>query len=367
MAIDKIQNNYIGFAPTTPAGRSTQALNAAATWVAFSFYAKDANLNEVRINVSSVTGTYTTSEFTGEIYSDSNGQPNTTIESQNAQSASTGFVAFTGYTSTLTVGTRYWMVFKNLNATPASNFPTIGYHPSNAYPTAVLGNNVVGGWAKRHTTNSGVSWAAGNVGGCCGLMLTYDAGSTPQYDGIAYDTGANITATDLVYSTRELGMKFTTPTVGKFRVSGLSFLVYRGGSPTQGVRFRIYEGTTLLDTTNVLQASSFSGGIALYATAFFNSPIELTPGVAHRVVISEPTQSDTSSNYYSSFRYTLFTNTGASSLLPFNGTVQETYYDGSSWTDTSGRLMPFIIHLDQEQEITGNSGGGGAYSMGYFG
>lgn len=360
MAYLKTTAGMMGFLPTAPANSvSAQNLNAAATWVALSFIAKSSNLNEVLV-YGVLTGTLVAADITCTIYSDTSAQPGSVIEARNCSATpATGFNSFTGFTSSLTVGTRYWCVFKNLNATPASNFLAIRYASNGALPFQALGSNVISGWAKRHSTDSGATWAAGNVAGTAGVFLSYDTSGTPTYDGFALNTIGLATAVP-VYSTREYGVIFTTPSTGNFKVAGATFLVYRNLNPTGNVVYKIYEGTTLLGTTYALPLSNTSNGISSWVTLHFASTLTLAPNTSHRVVIAETTNSDSSSNYYTTYRYTLSTATGVRTVLPFNNTLQQTYYDGSSWTEDSGFILPFGLVFDVDAEIASSGGGGGS-------
>jgi hypothetical protein len=371
MALIKPGSLTVGFTPSAPAnGPSTQAVNAAATWVAFSFIAKSTNVNEIHAYISTVTGTVAAADITCEIYSDSSGVPGSSIESKNCSTApsAAGFYKWTGFSTAYTAGTQYWAVFKNVNGTPASNNVTFRFPSNGTFPFWTSGGNVTYGYNKRHTTNSGTAWTAGNIAGCPGIIIVYDTGSTPQYDGFAHNTIGTESA-DSVYSTREMGVKFTTPTNGKFRVIGATFFVFRNGTPTGNLRYRLYSGTTLLDTTtNVVANTNTTNGSAQWIQLYFSTTNVLASNTVHRLVVAESSQSDTSSNYYSSYKYTIGTDTGYSSLLPFNGTFQKTYYDGSSWTDTASIIYPCALILENEEALDAAAGGGGgAHSMGFFG
>jgi hypothetical protein len=175
--------------------------------------------------------------------------------------------------------------------------------------------------------------------------------------------------TQTTYSTREVGVKFTTPTNGKFRVIGITFFIFRNGTPTGNLRYRLYNGTSLVDTTvSTVPNTQTTNGNAQYIPLYFSTTQSLSANTTYRITIAESSQSDTSSNYYSSYKYTCGTDTGYSSLLPFNGTFQKTYYDGSSWTDYSDQIYACGLILENENAIDTSSGGGSsAYSMGYFG
>jgi hypothetical protein len=368
MALQKINNLIAGFTPNAPSnGQATQAINGASTWCAFSFQAKSANLNEIHIFVYSVTGTVVAADITCDIYSDSSGVPNSSIESKNCSTSlsAQGFYKWTGFTSTYTVGTQYWAVFKNVNGTPASNYVTFRFASNGCYLNAITGSNPSYGWHKRLW--NGTNWTTSNATSAPGIIIVYDTSTVAQYDGVALNV-ITTESTDKTYSNLEVGVKFTTPTNGKFRVIGATFFIFRNGTPTGNLRYRLYNGTSLVDTTVSTVGNGNTGnGVAQWISLFFSSTNVLDSNTVYRLTISESTQSDSSSNYYSTYAYTVGTDTGYSSLLPFNGTLQKTAYNGSSWTDTSSIIYPFGLILENEQALDAAASSGGAHSIGFFG
>ncbi len=359
MAYMKVSAGSFGFLPNSPSnGYASQSINAAATWVAFSFIAAHASLNEITV-ANTLTGTLAAADITCSIYTDgAGGVPGTNLETQNCAATPVGgFNTWTGFTTSLTVGDRYWAVFKNLNGTPASNFLGMRYPAAGAFPITA-GSNVIQGWAKRHSTDSGSTWAAGNVAGSAAVFLAYDTAGTPVYDGFSgYSTA--ISTTERVYGGREYGVIFTTPSTGNFNVTGANFFLYRNGTPTVDAVYKLYEGTTLVATSENNPINNTASGAVYWTSLAFSSTITLTNNTSYRLVIAEPSNSDTSSNYYATYRYLLSTVTGVQNVLPFNGSLQQTYYNGSSWTEDSGYICPFGLILDVDAEIESSGGGGG--------
>ncbi len=351
----------VGFICSAPAnGYASQSINAAATWVALSFIAKHSDIDDITI-ANTLTGTLAAADVTCSIYTDTTGGvPGTNLETVNCAATPTGgFNTFSGFTTSLTIGTRYWAVFKNLNGAPASNFLGIRY-PAAGTISFLVGTNVIQGWAKRHSTDSGSTWAAGNIAGSVGLLIAYNTSGTPVYDGMNGYSTAVPPVTERVYATREYGVMFTTPATGNFNIAGVSFLLFRGGNPTGNAYYKIYEGTTLIASTSENPLQNTASGAGYQQTLGFSSTVTLSANTSYRVVIAESSNSDTSANYYGTYRYLLSSVAGAREVLPFNGTLQQTYYDGSSWAQDPLYICPFYLILDNGEEIESSGGGGGS-------
>ena len=82
MAAQKQAPIALGFLPDSPSnGPVTLALSAAATWLAYGFI-PDANrqVSKVKAYTSTITGTLADTDVTCDVYSDSAGSPNASIE-----------------------------------------------------------------------------------------------------------------------------------------------------------------------------------------------------------------------------------------------------------------------------------------------
>jgi hypothetical protein len=340
---------------TATVASTTLALSAANTWLAFGFV-PDSNrtLSKVRAYFSALGGSVGAGEISCSLYSDAAGQPNALVEARTTTTgayAGSAWNEWTGFTTALTGGVQYWLVFKNLNATPATNFPTVRFGASNGGPIPAQGSSITYGWHRRSSTDGGATWPTSNFNSF-GWRLEYADGS---FDGWpASDAGANA-STQGIFSDHMCGNIFTTRPNARLVVAGITFFLHRAGTPTGDLRYRIYQGSTLLATTNTVATANIVSGNTY--VAYFTTPITLEPSTAYRVVISETTQSDTSANRFGSYCWTVDTDANSLALMPFGGTCMETYWDGSVWTDTSSRIMTFALLLDTNGAFATVAGG----------
>lgn len=345
MSVGILNEDAIGFLGVSAStGVSSINVNAAATYCAFSFVLKSAKtLSTVRLYISE-TGALAAGEVQVDIYSDSAGtpgQPGTSLANvTNGGAISTGWTDFTGFSLALSAHTLYWIVVRNLNGTPASNYPTLRYSANSGGAQHLYASTSTWGSMKKSSTDSGSTWGGIATNIFPGLRLDFNDST---YAGLPIETGGADT-TNTIYSTREMGTKFTSPANVRLRVTGVVMMIGKSGAPTGNARFRLYEGTTLVGTTQEIPLGNASSGSA-YA-AYFSSPLTLKANTSYRVVLSETTQSDTSSNRYQGYYITIDSNANSQALKPFGGSCQKTYYDGSSWTDTSGDFCPFGLILD---------------------
>lgn len=354
----------IGWQPTFTF--SNLAMNAAlsggysATWLDSSFVAdRSVTLNTVRAYVT-ITGTLGASDLVCDIYSDANGLPNASLASVTLGAVpATGWITFSGFTQALTAGTPYHIVFRNANASPTSNYATYIFSTPSLFQGSLsqgtVGSNLYG-WNAIRSTNSGTSWSVWQA--CiAGVRLGYSDGT---FDGMLLRTWSG--ATDLIYSTRASGVKFTTPaTWPTLNVAAVSFTMGgRGGSPSGNAQAQIYTGAspTLLATSDT---SVPPGNVGASATCvfYFSSPVAIPANTIIRVVVSETANSDTSSNYYGLSEFLIDSDANSVAMLPFGGTYQKTYFDGTSWIDTQTSLHGCRLILDPNGEFTSSGGGGG--------
>lgn len=358
----------IGFTPNSPnAGLTTLALAAANTWITYGFPAPAAKtLSSVRAYLSAVAGTMIASDLTCSICSDNAGNPGTALETKSCASAPTaaGWYDWTGFTTALTAGNQYWLVFKNANATPASNTPTFRFSSSATWPLTT-GNGTSGyGWIKKHTTD-GSSWITA-VGAIAGWRVGF---SDSSYYGAPVQNIAS--PTDVVYGTREYGARMTMPGSANvtYNVKGLLFWCNSAWSGALGdLAFRLYTGTNTPLSGGA--AGTTQGGMGRssinsnsYYASYFASPVAVAGGTVVRATMCVPAGTGSSSNYYIalSAEYTFDGDANSLILMPVNGTAQKTYWDGTgpSWADTPGLLSPFALLLDTDGETTAAGGGGG--------
>jgi hypothetical protein len=164
---------------------------------------------------------------------------------------------------------------------------------------------------------------------------------------------------DGVYSTRESGVKFTSPSNAVLRVNGLGFNAGPTvGSPTGSIRLGLWTGSTPVNAGYTANLTGKPGASSNICCAYFSSPIVILPGTVCRVTLAETAQIDSSSNYFLLQEISCDTDANSVILLPWNGTCQKTYFDGSNWTDSAlgTSLFGHALLLDTAQEF--NPGGG---------
>lgn len=334
---------------TAGLGTSTLALNAANTQMLYTFVASESKtLSKVKFYVSAVAGTLGGSDIVAELWSMPTGSigsttgPSSLLESRATVTATpTGaaWVEVTGFTgsSALTAGVQYAILIKNANGTPGTNYPTLRY-TSGSY-VYLIGQSW-NGWTKKHTTDGGSTWTGG-AASIVGVRLEM---STGELWGSGIETGGATAVGVGVYSSRELGALFTTPSQVKLRVAGMGAYVTATGSPTGFPRGRLYAGTSLLATTGDSKQYVSTSTLQMW----FSSVQELAAGTAHRVALGESTQSDASGNRFNLHEFTIENAAASKALLPFGSWVR-TYYDGSSWTDTDTGAPAIWLILDSDR------------------
>lgn len=358
MAQERI-GSVMGFLPTTPTnGASTLALNAAATWMAYSFVQDGSKtINKLAAFTSAINGTQANISVSAEIYSDSSGNPGTSLAGPvTLTNLAAGWWEWAGFTYATTAGTRYWIVTKNTAGAPATDYPTFRHGGLNTSPFETNGGLHLWGWTKKQSADSGATWATTAVNATFGYRIEY---SDATYDGIPCSHLTGAAAAAGVYGTREEGVLITTPADVKLRIRGAVGVVTKTGTPTGNLQFRLYNGTTLLATSTPIPPGNVSNA---YVYAYFATTQVVNPGTSLRIMYSETAQSDTSANRYAPFTYTVQDSAASRGLLPWS--IQRTYTeDGTVGTPTFSELntqiLPIGIILDTDDEFDASGAGGG--------
>jgi hypothetical protein len=356
---NSMTSEAIGFAQaSTFPNTGTLALSAGSpgvTWLAISFMGQGQTLSAVSMYASAKSAAFTSgADVRASLYSsNTDGSPNAEIEQKNCSTTpDVGRLSWTGFTTALTAGVKYYIVFKNYHATSTLTLRWVTSGPQHMGAA----NLVHSQWVKTQTGDSGATWTS-YVAEAMGLKITY---SGSIYDGFPLNNSANTAgATDGVYAAREVGNLFVCPLNGKFRVVGIGFnLSTATGTPQDTVRFRLYEGST---TTPTLVATSLgtiprqqvnNNTYCLYIT-----PYELKPGETYRVTIGGVTgggSAGDSSNYHRTFKFTIDDDPDSRALMPFD--AYKTYTtDGTTFTNTNTEILPFVIVLDRSNELNQSS------------
>ncbi|MFA6054040.1 MAG: hypothetical protein WC769_01570 [Thermodesulfovibrionales bacterium] len=354
MAISQKRNAIsLGWTPFNALSGALQNLNTTGTWFAYSFIPPETKtLNVVRMFCSGNGGTLTNIAVSCDLYSSLNGAPNVSLESKSIEAGSwaAGWKEFTGFTTQVTNGVVYWLVFKNISVNPTTNYPQVGYQQNCVNPP-YAGNFSLFSWLRKTSTDGGSTWS-GTTSGVAGFRLAFSDGT---YNGLPISATGN--SDTKIYANSEVGVKLNTPAGITMNVIAVAFYVTFGGTPIGDLRFRIYNGTTLLGTTLAVSKANIStaGWVLLY----FPVDIVITAGTQIRVVASETTQSDSSSNYYGLF-FATFDDTAESKALMPLGMMKTSTVDATAtpvvWTDDNTKGYPFALILDTAGEF-GVTGG----------
>lgn len=292
-------------------------------------------LSKIRVRAGKSSGTLGTSDFVCEIYaSGTNGKPtgsalaSSTTVSPAINSGGDTCYTFSGFSYALTTGTQYFAVFKNANGSPGSN---------NFYIDLIKGGTnafQIGGTGARtwESSDGGSTWGTGKEG-VTNINVEYSDGTT---QGIVFEYWRYPGQGGYgVYGARECGVKFTVGDV-PIRIIGGASHIYYTGAPTGNIRCKLYQNTTLIATSG-----SFPYGVLGYFGVqpfFFDGEYELAKNTSYRLVWCETTQSDASTDRYDVANIKVPTLTENRQNLPFGGTWQGTFFDGSSWTDSDNEI-----------------------------
>lgn|SRR5574343_357497 len=331
----------------------TLALNAANTQIAFSFIAPYAaankTLSKVKLFTSAIAGTQANIASTLNLCADASGVPNsgTIVETETVSNVAAGWWEWTGFSTELTGGVRYWLIVKNTAVDPTTDYPTVQWIAANSVNYQVSGSGSTWGIAKVSTTDGGSTWATGALNGYAGIRLEFSDGS---FMGAPFSAAGSTATGYPVYSTRELGNLITTPANGKLNIRGVCMPLRKNGTPAADVVYKLYNGTTLIGTTHEVPRANF--GTYLFMPATFQAAVEVAPSTSLRVVFAMDADAGDSSNYYYIPGYTIEDNADSKALVPYG--AQATYYTGS-WAQTSTLVLPFALLLDTDSEFGTNS------------
>ena len=350
----RLNNQMWGFYPNYMADRTNTSLNNAATWLAFGFVLDSAKtLSKVRIYSTQTGGSPVAADYRCELYSSTTAnapRPNSSVETGTTP-ASVGngvWVEWTGFTTALSANTMYWIVFKNVNAVPATNKFDVFAHLGAGSQLRAGGGSINNGWgwSTRLSTNSGSSW--GTPSGTLphvGIRLEFSDGS---FEGLPLGGLGTVQ----VYSSREAGAYFVSPDVA-LNVKGVGMGFKKASTPTGLPRYRIYLGATpvLQGTTGTPSAVAQIDTTNYYWPLFFTDVLTIPPSSIVRVVLSETTQSDTSTNRYDLVKWDIENDANTKALL---GSIQSTLSTdgGATFAETDTDVVPFGLFLTTQAGIT---------------
>lgn len=336
-------------------GQSTVIGNSASVWTAYGINAPAGNktLSTFYVYMGGVGGTPSAANIRAELREASGMYPGgTVIETRNASAipGGPGIMAFPGFTSVLTAGKRYWIVIRNFEAVPGSNYVNLfvlanisnlqdGYETSNA-----------------SSTNAGSSWT--NYGTkVVNAMWEFSDGSTL---GICMKSVYSTNGNNPLYGQRAIGQLMTPPRTMK--VGAVTLSVRRNNNPG-GLEARIYQGNTLVATSVSFDQENLVNFATSGAILEFASAVTLTAGTAYRIVLCTTGASGDASNTWT-FGGMVVASTSSPHLagLPFGGAIQKTLTTDKSagtiiWTQTADDLPDIGLILDEDDPHPSSSGG----------
>jgi hypothetical protein len=353
----------VGFiTPYGQTGSSTQTylLDAATEWLGISFIAPPggATINKVLVYASAVGGApLTDAKLQCDIYDDASGVPNASLANSvtvTAKPAAAAWVEFTGFTLALTGGVQYWIVLKNIEADPAAK--NITYKVSHSFTNSY---STVGPHTSKMTVDSGTTWATSVKHGVMGFRLEFSDG----FYGFPLSDNSIGSSTYGIYDDREHGAYFTTPASGQLVVAGAIGNIRVVGSPGNGIKFRLYKGTELIDTSKEVLVTNIQS--TTHVKAMFTAQRKLDAATVYRLVAMHTGSTGNTSNCYEVGFGTLHDHADSRALGPLKG-WQGTYTTDSTASPPSfsevTTVVPCIsLLLDTDGgEIYAPASGGGS-------
>lgn len=340
--------------------------------IAFSLQPSAAKtLDKFRFYASAKNGTLGANDIAAELMAAAagvpSGSPGTTCNTISTAAAASTWIEFTCFTGSdsLTANVQRFIRVRNCNASAASN-------NISAQRGSHFGNRInpgrATGWGMRCTTDAGTGWTQCDDENVVPMIAVYGDG-TVEGEPWATITTANAAANgNRVYNDgsddREVGSEFTTPPDAKLRAIGLIMHVAKIGTPTGNLRYRLYEGTTLIATTGtaaIADVSTTAGWVKLY----FSSVQTLNANTQYEILASSDASGGSTSNSYGVTVMAMDLNaTGGAEesesllLRPAGGTMHLTVFDDTTRTDTETSIAPAALILDNSDYFGTQSGGG---------
>lgn len=355
----------LGFVPNDPGGSSLSlTLNTATTFLAIGFSlpaGKTINTFELYCSAIVVTGgALTGANHTLNLESDSSGAPSGSITETHALSSAptaTTWMTWSGFTTVLSADTQYWLVIKNAETLPATQNATWQLVTGLQAPQGNSSGAVQGGsfgYSAKYCID-GSTWTSGGSGyvPALGWKIGFSDGT---YIGVPINQGLADTA-DPVYSSNETGVQFTIPSLWPtINISDLWFFVSNAGtSPAGGLRYRIYTGGSpaLQGTSQTIPTVNYKLG---WNHAHFDTPVAVAPNTVLTFTLGAVSGGD-SSNYFRPYYYPVENSASSASLMPF-GNIKSAYYNGSTWSTSALKFIPFSMQLANGNEFTVAASGG---------
>jgi hypothetical protein len=352
----QVSMGYMSQQPNS--GMANNTLNAAAKWLAFSFIAgASKQVSKIHWRINGITGSLAAGEVSCTLY-DATGTlavPGSIIEARTTTTpspltaSSTVARTWTGFTatSTLVQGTKYWAVFKNLNASPASNFPQFSVSGGG---TGLVGEGGVAqllfdGNSIIQSVDSGANWTVVSNNCIANFVIEYSDGTL---EGLYVNNinffGGTGSGGGRIWGTQKVGFRFTMPNI-RYNLRSVMFGMRRVGTMAGGAIVEV----TNINTGSIVGTSIAKSNVDIVSTAgmtpifLFETPVTLEPGTPYRITVT-PTENtgDGSTNYYQLRCHELENITGNAGSIPYSASMNATTYNGTTWAD--GTQLHTIIH-----------------------
>ncbi len=350
---------------------SLREVSSSTRLIAFGYLAPESKtLTNIRICVADVTGPPATTDAHIDVYASTagTGVPNLgggALASATVDASTNGCKTSTAISLAVTAGTQYWFVISNANVVPLSFYFSVRVLPAQGAGLGGSGLSPVDvpmGAFTQESSNGGTTWTALQRNNSALYRLTFSDASFLGAPMISMaQGGVPVDSADRVYSTREVGNKFITPGGADLNMNCISFSAAAIGTPTGSLRYRLYQGTTLIPSNFLLVTKPLSSSTTV--TLCDTTVHTLTAATTYRIAMGETAQSDADTDSYGPTRFDWDSDADSLSLKPFNGTISKTVCtgscDGGSWTDTSTSFYQMQILLKSGDEFAGATPGAG--------
>lgn len=285
----------------------------------------------------------------------------------SASPTTNSWIRATGLSVSIQAGVPYWLTYIT-SGSGTWNARYSGYYHANTYAgmQQIMPAYVTGGGAIFGSMIG--SSSSGSTANLFGLRLDFSDSSYLGWPFQSIATGSG--ATGGACEDQEVGTRYVLPSDATYRISGVALCHFGPhASVTYGMRLRLYTGAdgaeTLAGTSQTYPMQWFeTSGTYVPCTVGYFTTVEVAGGTPVRVMLGEATDSgDTCSTASWRVSEWAFENAAASKALIYGGRASHAKKDGSSWTYTDTKLIPFAIILDGSDQFATSATGGGSYAI----
>lgn len=337
--------------PMAVYGSTTTGLDSAANWLACGFVAKAANFDGFWFAVNRY-GTDANIIIRCELQAENSatnlpsGTALAAVDVQGGYTTSVYRKIVLTY-SGLAPGSRYYIVFKNLSALPATDFISVLHMISNMGGN--YDNSGTHGLVRRTTINSGSTWPS-IIGGYTGVYPIY--GGVIDNIGLIRETSS---ASDNAVSEQivpgiSIGGDFVTPN-RTVPLAAFCFQLRKQSTFTADVSAHVYINRSKVATSHPIPAYGIASSGFPY-TFFFPELVMLPPKANVQIMIESSAGSAGSQYFYTSVLHTINpANADLYHLKPFLGTLRKAKLSSGVWTMTDNQYhsMFGLMYPDDPQ------------------